>query len=128
MGMAFFILAALLFSVQIFRCKPPERMAWFFAGILFFSQGAFLINKPDISLPRLFVYVLFLRTLFLSKNLRKELSSFPLMGASVFLLIMLIIIGVTDTRLTYFLKIYRPLLYFLERFFVLFLVYINVKK
>jgi len=127
MGKAIFFLIAIFFVYQIFKNRGVNKLIWFFGGILFFPPTIILLENPLVSFPRLMIYSLLLATILQYKNLYAEYKKFPLKYVLAFIFVMLLIIGYQDARLGLFHKIYRPTVYFIERFLVMFLTYLYIK-
>lgn len=128
MGKLVFDLLALIFSIQLIRLPGVKKLPWFFAGILFFSPVAPIIETPNMSFPRLMIYVLLLTTFIGQKNWTGTFKKFPLRIPLILLFILFLCIGLFDTRLGIFLQIYRPISYFLENFFVIFITYYYIRS
>jgi hypothetical protein len=127
MGQAIFAAIALLFAIQIFRLKGVKKLPWFFGGILFFTSGIVLINTPSMPFPRFMTYLLLIVTIIQQKGMYSEFKNFPLKVPLIILLIAFLLIGLFDSRLNYFLTFYRPITYFLENFFIVFLTFVYIK-
>lgn len=125
---AFFILV-LFFSFQIITKAGVQKLAWYFAGILFVPGYVVLIDSPHISFNKFLLYILLVVTF---KDLKwyRAYRAFPYKWGIWIILLAYIIIGLWDDRVSFFYRIYRPLDFFFRDFFVLFLgwYYIRDKK
>jgi hypothetical protein len=123
----FFIVIALFFAFQIFVQPNVKKLPWFFAGILFFPPAILLIENPHIPFYKFIVYCLLIVTLKDFKWISK-FRFFPLRGALIVMFIAYMVIGLFDSRLNLFYKVYKPINYFIENFLVLFLTWYYVKS
>jgi hypothetical protein len=123
----FFIIIALFFGFQIFFQPNIKKLPWFFAGILFFPPAILLIESPHIPFHKFIVYCLLLATIKDFKWVSK-FKIYPLKNALYVMFIAYLIIGLFDSRLSLFYKIYKPINYFVENFLVLFLTGYCVKS
>lgn len=128
MGQYLFLLIAGIFVIQIIKRPATEKLIWFFTGILIFPQDIEFITSPSVTFPRLLIYTLLIVSYYQNKQFWLEFKNFPLRRSLLPLLILLLITGLADERLSLFYKVYRPLTYFFDRFFVIFLVFINVRS
>ncbi|OOQ57094.1 hypothetical protein BC343_16330 [Mucilaginibacter pedocola] len=112
---------------QIFRLKGVKKLPWFFFGILFFPGSMQLIPTPATSFPRLIIYALIAATVVQEKAWFAEFKKFPVKIALIIMAIALLIIGIADDRLEPYLRVYRPFIYFVDSFFVIFLTYVYIK-
>lgn len=124
----FFIILAIVFAVQIFREKGVRKLPWFFAGILFFPGVIPVLNTPATNFPHFIIFALLFSTIFQEKNWLASYRRFPLKNAMLIILVALLLIGIFDNRLALYLKLYRPINYFLDHFFVIFLTFYYIKK
>ena len=128
MGEILFLLIATVLSVLIWIEKGSKKLPWFFAGVLLFPQTIILLEKPYMPFPRLIIFVLFLTMIFQESNLWKKYRTFPLHNTINFIFGLLLLIGLVDNRLNFFLKLYRPVYYFAENFLILYLTYHYIRK
>jgi hypothetical protein len=126
-GQIFFTVLAVVFVFQIIRNRGVKKLPWFFAGILFFPPAVVILQTPFVPFYRLMVYSLLMVAIIEKGNFFYELYKFPLRNALLFLLLLLLIVGVFDPRLSLFLKVYRPFYYYVENFFIIFLVYYYIR-
>jgi hypothetical protein len=123
MGEIIFILTAIIFFVQILISSGVNKLYWFLVGILFFPRSIIIINSPVISFPRLMIYGLLISFIFQGKQKKSQMQHFPLFKPLMIIFIGLLCIGLMDSRLEFFFKLYRPFSYFLENFLIVFLCY-----
>jgi hypothetical protein len=123
----FFSIVALIFTIQLIRRPGVKKLPWFFAGILFFPAGIIIIDTPSMPFPRLMIYVLLIVTIVKEKQFLPLFKIFPLKVPLIILFVLLLFVGLFDSRLDYFLKFYRPVTYFLENFFIVFLTFLYIK-
>src|SRR5690606_33617822 len=123
-----FYLLAIFVSFQIFRRKGVDKVVWFFGGILFFPPTIILLENPLVSFPRFMIYTLLIATIFQLKHIDVMFRRFPLKGTLICVFLLLLSIGIMDDRLSLFHKIYRPLVYFIEKFLILFLTYLYLSS
>ncbi|WP_158288350.1 O-antigen ligase family protein [Mucilaginibacter psychrotolerans] len=105
-----------------------KKLPWFFTGILLFPPSLVIIPSPSMPFPRLMLYILLFVTLFKEKNWIKQFKQFPFKVPLIILFFLLLCVGLFDERLTLFLQLYRPVTYFLENFFIVFLTFYYVKN
>lgn len=129
MGKVIFILIGLFFAIQIFKKSGPQKLVWFFAGILFFPPAVVITDTPQMTFPRFITYILLLSLLINHKReFRYNLKRFPLKRALYLIFVCLLAIGLFDGRVELYLKIYRPLNYFVENFLPLLLTFCCIKS
>ncbi|PTQ99330.1 O-antigen ligase-like membrane protein [Mucilaginibacter yixingensis] len=128
MGKIFFIAIALIFTLQVILKPGIKKLLWFFAGVLLFPPAVTIISSPSVPFPRLMIYVLLTVTFIQQKKVFSELKLFVLKVPLLILFFLLLCIGLSDSRLNLFLQFYRPITYFLENFFIVFLTYYYIKS
>lgn len=118
-----FILIALLFTYQLIRNKGVKKLQWFLAAILFFPHLIGLVDLPGLKLnfQEYIVLATIVIFIFQERNKVKALRHFPLFGILLIVFMLLLAVGVFDTRLSLFLGIYRGMRYFLTNFFIVFI-------
>lgn len=121
-----FILIACFFAFQIFIQPSIKKLPWFFAGILFFPPAVLLIESPHIPFYKFTLYCLLIVTI---KDFKwvSAFSYHPLKKALLLMFIAYLTIGLLDSRLSLFYKIYKPINYFIENFLSIFLTWYYVK-
>lgn len=121
----FFILV-LFVIYQIVTRPGPVKLLWFFGSVLFIPEYVVLIPSPQMPFYKILLYVLLLITI---KDLKwmKSFKTFPYKFALLTMLVAYLVIGLFDTRVTTFYQIYRPLNFFLENFFVMFLTWYHIR-
>lgn len=122
-----FLIIAFTFGYFIFKNKGVQKLPWFFAGILFFPPAITLISSPHVPFQRLIILFLFAATIIQYRNWWYVFSRFPVKNTLIILFFYLLIVGFFDERLNLFLKIYRPLNYFIENFLIFFLTYFYIR-
>ena len=128
MGQALFIIIAIGFAYKILTLKGVDRLSWYFAGILFFPPAITILSKPQITFSRFMIYVLLVSVLSDFRFKLKMLKGFPLKNSLILLLILLLFVGLLDFRVEAYLRVYRPLNYFIENFLVVAILYFSVRK
>ena len=128
MGQIFFIILALVISFKILERPGIQKIPWFLSAILFFPLTIVILPKPHMPLYRFEIYVLLLVTIIQYKHWNGLLSRFPLKYVMFFLFISLLCIGIFDFRIDPFLRIYRPINFFIENFFICAILYFYIKK
>lgn len=128
MGKILFILLAIIVAGFIFSSKNAKKLNWFFVGILFFPPAVVIIPIPFMNFVTFSIFILLVVTFFQQKNAWAELMRFPLKISLLINLLLLLCIGLFDDRLNLYNQLYRPITYFLETFFVIFLTYFYIKS
>ncbi len=122
-----FTFIGIVLSVLILMQKNANKIIYFFVAILFipFTVKFFIVPLPVI---KVLLYALLLGFYLQNKNITQMIKKFPLFKSYAFLFGCLILIGVFDNRLEITQKISRPLIYFLENYFLAFLVYYSIQN
>lgn len=128
MGKLIFFALAAIIARYILINSGSKRLKWFYIGLLFFPFSIILIDKPTITFPRLIIYVLLFATIKDFKYLRRQWSIFPFKTITIILALMLLCVGLFDSRLNLFFKLYRPAFTVIENFLILFLTFANIKN
>jgi O-antigen ligase/polysaccharide polymerase Wzy-like membrane protein len=129
MGKFFFIGCAIIIFFGILKSAGAWRLMWFFTGILFFQHRIPLFTSPtDMGFHRFMVYSLLIPELTDFKKSISDFRKFPLFYPLVFVFIGFLLIGFFDTRISFFLQIYRPVDLYIQTFLVIFLAYKNLKE
>lgn len=125
------IIIAFVFSIQILISSGYVKIIWFIIGVLIFPTFVYILEKPSISFQRLMIFSLLISILGQNRKwLVLQIKSFPFKSSFVLMFFMLLLIGIADTKINVFYKFYRPLVFFVENFLVLFMTFsfINSKK
>lgn len=123
MGKILFIFIALIFCYNIIVQKNEKKLYWYFAGILLFPSAILISVSPLVSFERLIMYTLLYVYLTNRQGLTSLNTIFPFKIPMIILFVLLLCVGIFDSRIVLFQKFYRPIIYYLESFFVFYLTY-----
>lgn len=123
----FFLFIAIFFSFNILIQKNSNRIIWFTIGLLFFPHSIAFSLEPYITFPRILIYSLLISFLIFEKRPFSLLKESPFGKSLTIVFILLLFVGLCDERLNLFLKIFRPITYYVENFFLLFIIYESIK-
>jgi hypothetical protein len=122
MGNLIFVAIAGLFAYKLWNCSGVNKLRWFFAGVLFFPQTIILLETPYMPFPRFLAFFLLL-TFLVQDKVNLSIDQFPLRRVLFAVFGLFLLIGLFDQRLSLFLKIYRPIYFFVENLIILFLAF-----
>ncbi len=129
MGKYFFFFAAAMIFLGIIKSTGIYRLMWFFTGIMFFQHRITLFTSPtEMGFHRFMVFSLLLPELANFKKSVIEFRKFPLFYPLVIVFVGFLLIGLFDTRINFFLQLYRPIDLYIQTFLVIFLSYHNFKE
>lgn len=124
-----FILIALFICVQIVYQRGYRKVIWLLGGIIFFPHSIAVTDQPfDMTFHRLFIYTLLVDTIITKSSIWPELKKMPAATALALVFIANLMTGIFDEGIGIFLKVYRPVTYFIENFLILFLAYVHINK
>lgn len=129
MGKIIFIAFAAVFFIGILRSPGPKRLLWFFTGLLFFQDKIVLFETPTLmSFHRFLIFSLLFAELIDFKEFYRQLKEFPLIKPLLIVLVGMVCIGIFDPRHPPLLNVYRITDQYIQRFFIIFLCYVNFKR
>jgi hypothetical protein len=129
MGKFFFIGCAVIIFFGILKSTGVRRLMWFFTGILFFQHRIPLFTFPtDMGFHRFMLFSLLIPELANFKKSIRDFRKFPLFYPLIIVFVGFLLIGLFDTRINFFLQIYRPTDLYIQTFLVIFLAYNNIKE
>jgi len=123
-GHPLFVLIAFIFVAGIWKNRNGRSLAWYFSGIVLFSNEVLIIKFPlAMQFSRILMYALIAFEMRGPERIQKNLPRFPLRWNLGFVFIGLCLIAAMDARLSVALKIYRPVITFLETYFLLLVIW-----
>ena len=122
-----FFAIAIFFAFKIISQKGIKKLPWFFAGILFFPPSVIILESPYLDFQTFILSSLLCAT-FINVKWFSDFKTFPFKITLLFVFIAYLLIGLIDSRLNFFYKIYKPILLFFRFFSILFVVGFYVKN
>lgn len=121
-----FIIVTLFLAWKIIRSNNVNRLVYYLIVILFLGAGIILTKTPLVLTP-LYFLTWTLTFVCIIKEPVSEWERFPLKKTIIFTFICLLLVGLFDSRLVLYLKIYRPAAYFVYSFFICYLSFLCFK-
>lgn len=119
------IIFILLCGYTIFKNRGQKRLDWFICSILIFSSAIIIIDKPQLPCHRFFILCYWGSVL---RNHELQCKRFPLIIPLVIYTIGIVIVGFNSTHLTFFYKIYKPLMLVIDTYLVILLGFMGTNK
>lgn len=108
------------------RGDNVDRLVYYLIAILFFGAAIVLVRKPlTLTIPYILTWIL--AFVCIIKEPTSEWKRFPLKKTLIFTFTCLLLVGFFDGRLPLYLKIYRPIAYFVYSFFICYLSFLCFK-
>lgn len=129
MGKYLFVVCAIILFLGILKSKGTNRLLWFFTGIIFFQHRIVLFSSPtEMSFHRFLIFSLLIPEMLNTKKFFLDLKAFPIQKPIIIVFIGLLLTGILDIRHNLLLNIYRAIDMYIQTFFVIFLIYKNLKQ
>ena len=121
----FLILIALFFSYKIFRKKEGyKKLLWTIIGLIILNSNIIVLKYPvTMTTSRFLIFSLLISELWHFKDFTHEFKKFPAKNYIIFLVISILLITITDSRLSLFYRFYHPFCELTDQYFILFLGY-----
>ena len=122
----FYIIAGFL-AIMIFRSPNEKKLYWVFISLLLFPRTIVFSKTPFICFPVFILSVLYLDFLIHFKKTYKSFKQFPLRVPLLIFFFCLFLVSFFDTKLDFYLVLYKPFYFLLENFWPAFFAYCCIK-
>ncbi len=124
------ILIALFFTFIIFYYrKSYVSLLWAIGGMLLLNSDIYVINYPlHMGIWRWLTFSLLFAAFYQIGRLKREFNTFPLKKVLKLISLAILLIAVTDSRLSIFNRFYIPFKEIFEKFFLLFIGYFFIRN
>ena len=121
-----FVIITLFLVWKTIRGNGIDRLVYYLITILFFGTAIILTESP-LRLTPPYVLSWILAFTCIIKEPVSEWKRFPLKKTIIFTFVCLLLVGFFDSRISIFLKLYRPVAYFVYSFFICYLSFLCFK-
>ena len=119
------ILIVLFCGYKIYSSQGQKRFDWFICSMMIFASSIIVIDKPQMPCHRFFLLCFWLSVL---KNKENRGVVFPLKWALFIYVFVLLGISFHSLHLSPFYKLYKPLVFLLDTYFILLLARFGIRN